>query len=112
MASTDHIRPPADAAAYLGLGRDTGHRRDAGEAISPGGPARTTLVHLQCHVLHADDIVEQDDRALAYIADAHERASSSPDDVVRATHLVPDRADSKRAGTHGDASSTPKRAAT
>jgi len=38
----------------------------------------------------SDDIVEQVDQALANIADALRRAGSSPDDVVRATYLVPD----------------------
>ncbi len=38
----------------------------------------------------SDDMVEQVDQALANIADALERAGSSPDDVVRVTYLVPD----------------------
>jgi enamine deaminase RidA (YjgF/YER057c/UK114 family) len=37
----------------------------------------------------ADGFVEQVDQALANIADALERAGSSPDDVVRVTYLVP-----------------------
>ncbi len=37
----------------------------------------------------SDDVVEQVDQALANIADALERAGSSPDDVVRVTYLVP-----------------------
>ncbi len=38
----------------------------------------------------SDDFVTQVDQALANIADALERAGSSPDDVVRVTYLVPD----------------------
>ena len=38
----------------------------------------------------ADDVTAQVDQALANIADALERAGSSPDDVVRVTYLVPD----------------------
>ena len=38
----------------------------------------------------SDDIVEQVEQALVNIADALERAGSSPDDVVRVTYLVPD----------------------
>jgi enamine deaminase RidA (YjgF/YER057c/UK114 family) len=37
----------------------------------------------------SDDIVEQVDQALANIADALQRAGSSPDDVVRVTYLLP-----------------------
>ncbi len=37
----------------------------------------------------SDDVVEQVDQALANIADALDRAGSSPDDVVRVTYLVP-----------------------
>ncbi len=37
----------------------------------------------------SDDTVEQVDQALANIADALERAGSSPDDVVRVMYLVP-----------------------
>jgi enamine deaminase RidA (YjgF/YER057c/UK114 family) len=37
----------------------------------------------------SDDFVEQVDQALTNIADALERAGSSPDDVVRVTYLVP-----------------------
>ena len=37
----------------------------------------------------SDDFVEQVDQTLANIADALERAGSSPDDVVRVTYLVP-----------------------
>jgi len=41
----------------------------------------------------SDDIVEQVDQALANVADALERAGSSPDDVVRVTYLLPDPGD-------------------
>lgn len=38
----------------------------------------------------SDDIVEQVDQALVNVADALQRAGSSPDDVVRVTYLLPD----------------------
>ncbi len=38
----------------------------------------------------SDDILAQVDQTLANIADALERAGSSPDDVVRVTYLLPD----------------------
>lgn len=41
----------------------------------------------------SDDIVEQVDQALANVADALQRAGSSPDDVVRVTYLLPNPAD-------------------
>lgn len=41
----------------------------------------------------SDDFVEQVDQALANVADALQRAGSSPDDVVRVTYLVPDPGD-------------------
>lgn len=41
----------------------------------------------------SDDVVAQVDQALANIADALERAGSSPDDVVRVTYLLPDADD-------------------
>ncbi len=41
----------------------------------------------------SDDIVEQADQTLANIADALERAGSSPDDVVRVTYILPDADD-------------------
>lgn len=41
----------------------------------------------------SDDIVEQVDQTLANIAEALDRAGSSPDDVVRVTYLLPDAAD-------------------
>lgn len=41
----------------------------------------------------SDDMVEQVDQTLANIADALERAGSSPDDVVRVKYLVPDADD-------------------
>jgi enamine deaminase RidA (YjgF/YER057c/UK114 family) len=41
----------------------------------------------------SDDVVSQVDQTLANIADALERAGSSPDDVVRVTYLVPNPAD-------------------
>ena len=37
----------------------------------------------------SDDVVEQVDQALANVADALQRAGSSPDDVVRVTYLLP-----------------------
>ena len=41
----------------------------------------------------SDDIVEQVDQALANVADALQRAGSSPDDVVRVTYLLPNADD-------------------
>lgn len=41
----------------------------------------------------SDDVVEQADRTLGNIADALERAGSSPDDVVRVTYILPDADD-------------------